>query len=441
VTGVPVRKHGEHVAPAGAPFVVTPEARRARWAVSTVFFLTGVGVANWSVRIPAVQERLGLGEGQLGLALLGVSAGALSAMPLSGRLVARYGSRPVTAWSIALFALAVALPARATSLALLAAALFAMGLTNGLLDVSMNSQAAAVARRYPRPVMSGVHAMYSFGGLVGAAMGGRVAASGVDPVVHLGWVALGLVIVACLASPGMLPAAADAAPEQRARVRATRPLLVIGLVAFCCLFGEGAMGNWSAVYLRNVSGAGPGLAAAGFAAFSLCMAAGRAVGDTLTMRLGPARLVRAGASLATLGIGAALVVPHPWVVIVGFGAVGAGLAATFPLTLAAASRTPGVVPGTAIAVVSMCGYSGLLAGPPFIGSVASVITLRGGLALVFVSCVLIVALSRVVRDVPASGVVRDAAVSPSPASSRPTPQPASTSHPDAAAREPRRAAT
>lgn len=425
----------------GAPDVpVSAEARRARWAVSTVFFLTGVGVANWSVRIPAVQERLGLGEGQLGLALLGVSAGALTAMPLSGRLVARYGSRPVTAWSIALFALAVALPARAPSLVLLAAALFVMGLTNGLLDVSMNSQAAAVARRYPKPVMSGVHAMYSAGGLAGAAIGGRVAASGIDPAVHLGWIALALVIVAVLASPGMLPAAADAAPDQSGRVRPTRPLLVTGLVAFCCLFGEGAMGNWSAVYLRNVSGAGPGLAAAGFAAFSLCMAGGRAIGDALTTRLGPARLVRGGALLATLGIGAALAFPHPYVVVVGFGAVGAGLAATFPLTLAAASRTPGVVPGTAIAVVSMCGYSGLLAGPPFIGSVASAVTLRGGLALVFVSCLLIVIFARVVRDVPGAGAAGVSPALPHP-SSVPASPAASRALPDAGAPEPRRAAT
>ena len=399
--GATVLPSAHDVANVAVPARPSAEARRARWAVSTVFFLTGVGVANWSVRIPAVQERLGLGEGKLGLALLGVSAGALAAMPLSGRLVAKYGSRPVAWFSIVSFALAVALPARAPSLVLLTAALVAMGLTNGLLDVSMNSQAAAVSRRYRRPIMAGVHAMYSFGGLVGAAMGGRVAALGVDPVRHLTFTAALLAVVACIAAPGMLPAAADAAPERGARVRPTRPLLVTGLVAFCCLFGEGAMGNWSAVYLRNVVGAGPGLAAAGFAAFSLCMAGGRAIGDALTVRLGPARLTRIGAIVATCGIAAAIFVPHPDVVIAGFGAVGAGLAAIFPLTLAAAARTPGVVPGTAIAVVSMCGYSGLLAGPPFIGSVASFITLRGGLALVLVSCVLIVIFARVVRDVPA----------------------------------------
>lgn len=428
---VVIGERTEPVDPIG-PVVVTPQARRARWAVSTVFFLTGVGVANWSVRIPAVQERLGLGEGRLGIALLGVSAGALLAMPLSGRLVARYGSRPVTFASIVLFALAVALPARAPSLVLLTAALVTMGLTNGLLDVSMNSQAAAVARRYPRPVMAGVHAMYSSGGLVGAAMGGRIAALGVDPVRHLTWVSIGLAIVACIAAPRMLPASADAAPERAARVRPTRPLLVMGFVAFCCLFGEGAVGNWSAVYLRRIVGAGPGLAAAGFAAFSLCMAAGRFVGDRLTMQLGPARLTRVGAALATLGIGAALLVPQPWVVVAGFGLVGAGLASIFPLTLAAASRTPGVVPGTAIAVVSMCGYSGLLAGPPFIGSVASAVTLRGGLALVLVSCALIVVLARVVRDVPSAGA---------PVTPRTSPLSPDRAPPDAAAPARPRAAT
>ena len=141
--------------------------------------------------------------------------------------------------------------------------------------------------------------------------------------------------------------------------------------------------------------------------------------------------------VATCGIGAALAWPHPVVVIVGFGVVGAGLASIFPLTLAAASRTPGVVPGTAIAVASMCGYSGLLAGPPFIGSVSSVITLRGGLGLVLVSCVLIVLLAHVVRDVPAGGA-SDAPVTP-----RSAPPPRGdlrSAHPDAAAPGPRRAA-
>lgn len=373
-------------------------ARLARWAVSAIFFLTGAGTANWAVRIPAVQERLGLTPGQLGIALLGVSAGAILAMPLAGRLVARHGSRPVTRVAALGFALALALPALAGTFASLLASLVALGLTNGMLDVAMNAQAATVQRHYRQPIMSRVHALYSFGGLAGAALGGRIAAVGIEVRPHLTMVAFVLAATSLVLGVGMLPASADAAPERSPTTRLTRQLAALGFIAFCVLFGEGAMMNWSAVYLRDVVAAGPGLAAAGFAAFSLTMASGRAVGDALTTYLRPVRLARLGGALACLGATLAIVVPQPWAVVLGFGMIGAGLSSIFPIVLAAASRTPGVVPGSAIALVSMCGYSGLLAGPPLIGAVASVLTMRGGLAIVALTSLVVAFLARSFRD-------------------------------------------
>lgn len=384
-----------------APPTHAPAApvRTARWAVSVVFFLVGVGVANWAVRIPDVQAGLGLDAGRLGLALFGVSAGALAAMPIAGRLVARHGSRPVTWLSAVGFGLALALPALADGLAALVASLVLMGLTNGLLDISMNAQAAAVQGRYLQPIMTRVHALYSAGGLVGAAIGGRVAEAGVDVATHLTGIAVAIVAVALLVARGMLPPEADAVSRERARgALPWRELAPLGLVAFCCLFGEGAMGNWSAVYMRDAVGASPGTAAAGFAAFSLAMAAFRALGDGLLVRLGAVRLVRLGAAVATAGATLVVVGTHALVVALGFALIGAGLSSIFPITLAAAARTPGAVPGRALSVVSMCGYSGLLAGPPLIGTVADFTGLRGGLALVLVASAVMVVLSRVVRQ-------------------------------------------
>ena len=386
------------------------DARTARWAVSAIFFLTGAGTANWAVRIPAVQERLALSPAQLGLALLGVSAGAIAAMPIAGRLVGRHGSRPVTRIAAVAFALALVLPALAPSLSLLVAALLALGLTNGMLDVAMNAQAATVQRSYRQPIMSRVHAMYSFGGLVGAALGGRVAAHAIDVRTHLVAVAALLATTSVLFGAGMLRSSADAAPAHAPIGRLTRRLALLGLIAFCVLFGEGAMANWSAVYLRDVVGAGPGLAAAGFAAFSLTMALGRAAGDTLTTWLGSVRLTRVGGAIATLGATLAVVVPSPWTVVIGFGAIGAGLSSIFPAVLASASRTRNVLPSAAIAAVSMCGYSGLLAGPPLIGAVASVSTLRGGVGLLAVTSLIVVFLASILKDSPSE--------SPRPASDR-----------------------
>ena len=375
---------------------MTRDTRLARWAVSAVFFLTGAGTANWAVRIPAVQSRLGLSNGRLGIALLGVSAGAIVAMPVAGHLVARHGSRPVT-WAAAIaFALSLVLPAQAPSFGLLVAALVAVGLANGVLDVAMNAQAAAVQQRYAEPIMGRVHALYSFGGLVGAVVGGRIAAAGIGAAPHLAGVGLAVGIGASAVVLGMLPGHTDAAPQRLPAGGQLRVLLPLGVLAFCVLFGEGAMMNWSAVYLRNVIRTGPGMAAAGFAAFSLMMTIGRAVGDTLTMRLGAVRLARTGGVLAVVGVATALLLPHALPVVIGFGAVGAGLSIIFPMVLAAAARTPGLVPGASIAMVSMCGYTGLLAGPPLIGAVANVASLRGGLALVIVSSALMLVLSRAV---------------------------------------------
>lgn len=378
------------------PLVGDAQVRTARWAVSTIFFLTGVGGANWAVRIPAVQERLGLSEGGLGLALLGVSAGAIAAMTVAGRLVARHGSLPVVRVAVFAFAAALTLPALAPNSATLMLSLVMLGLTNGLLDVAMNSQAAAVQKHYDRPIMSRVHALYSFGGLVGAGTGGRAAAHGIGVSEHLMAVSVVIAIIAAVVVTRMLPASADAAPDHARFARPSRTLLALGLIAFCMLFGEGAMANWSAVYLREVSLAGPGLAAAGFAAFSLAMTAGRAAGDAIAARLGSVRTTQVGGLIAASGAVCAIAFPEPVTVIIGFGAIGAGLSSLFPIVVGAAGRTPGVVPGAAIAVVSMCGYTGLLAGPPLIGAVSDAFTLRAGLGLVAVMSVLVVLLARVV---------------------------------------------
>ncbi|MGZ8376950.1 MAG: MFS transporter [Gemmatirosa sp.] len=375
-------------------------ARSARIAVATVFFLDGAGFANWVVRIPAVQERLGLGVGALGVALLGVAVGALVAMPIAGWLIARHGSRPVTRAGVLAFAASLALPALTMGLAALTAALVLLGATSGVMGVAMNAQAATVERRYARPIMASFHALFSLGGLVGAVTGGLAASRGLGLAPHLAIVAGIIAVVGWRAGTRLLPAAADAAPGGPAFARPSRALLALGVVAFCVLFGEGAMADWSAVYLRDVARAGPGLAAAGFAAFSLTMAAGRAVGDALTRRLGPARLVRAGGLLCAAGLGIALALSSPWAAVVGFGAVGAGLSSVFPTVLASAGRMPGQSPGTAIAAVSTFGYTGFLVGPPVIGLVAEGSSLRVGLAVVVAAGLVIAALAGTLRAPP-----------------------------------------
>jgi MFS family permease len=388
----------------------TPSVRAARVAATVIFFLNGVSVASWVVRIPDAQRALALSAGTLGLALLGAAAGALVAMPLAGRLVTRHGSRAVTCGASLAYAATLALPTVAPSLLLMIVALFINGAANGSLNVAMNAQASTVERVHGRPIMASFHALFSGGGLAGAAGGGLIAAGGWSATAHLAAMG-GLMIVTTLAAARfMLPASTETPPHDEtgdeATARPGRRVILLGVLAFSVLFAEGAMGDWSAVYLRDVAGAGPGLAASGYAAFSIAMALGRVVGDRLTQRWGAPRMVGLGGLLAAAGIVLSLLDPGTRSVAIGFGAVGAGLATAFPSVLTSASRVPGMKAGAGIAAVATLGYTGLLAGPPIIGFVAQFTTLRGGMAAVALACVLTSMLAGSLREpepVPAVG--------------------------------------
>ena len=347
-----------------------------------VFFTNGVVIGTWVVRIPAVKDRLGLGEGLLGVALLGTAAGALLAMPLVGALVSRFGSRRVVGLAALALSVSLVTPALAPSLLFLVSSLALLGAANGGLDVAMNAQAVAVERGYGRPIMSSFHAAWSFGGLAGAALGGLLASREIGPLPHFSVVAILSAVAFAAAYGTLLPSSADASEEGTpAFARPTRALLGLGIISFCVLLGEGAMGDWSAVYLDDTLRTGPGFAAAGYAAFSLSMAFGRLFGDRFTELLGPARLVRSCGALAAVGLGIALAAAQPFVALAGFACAGAGFSVIFPTALSAAGRTGGPT-GPALAAVTTAAYTGFLVGPPFIGFLAELTGLGYALYLV-----------------------------------------------------------
>ena len=367
----------------------------ARLAVLAIFFLNGVGVATWVVRIPAIKEKLSLSEGLLGLALLGVAVGAIGSMTVAGWLIARFGSRPVVGAVALLFALALVPLSLAPNLPLLVLALVFFGAMNGSLDVSMNAQAVAIEREYGTPIMSSFHASFSLGGLAGAGAGGLVASLGVGVAPHFFGVAALLALAVLVARREMLPAEVDAGGSGGGPsfARPTRALLGLGVISFCVLLGEGAIGDWSAVYLRSTLLTGPGFAAAGYAAFSLMMVAGRITGDRLTEYLGPVLLVRLGGAVAAVGLGLSLAVGHPLVALAGFASAGAGFSIVFPLALSAAGRTKETAAGPALAAVSTLGYTGFLAGPPVIGFLAQLSNLGAALFVVVLLSAAIVPLA------------------------------------------------
>jgi MFS family permease len=380
-----------------------PRPGRARLAVATIFCLNGLALANWIARIPDVKQQMALSDQLLGLVLLCVAAGALVAQPTVGWLIGRVGSRRMTTIMLIGFCLSVILPGLATNMLALMGVLFIFGACNGGLDVAMNAQAALVEQRYARPIMSSFHGLWSVGGLVGAALGGLIATQGVPVRAHLLGVAIIATIIAVVATRGLVVDDTmhhEAGPSFALPPRA---LVLLGLIAFGVLFCEGAIADWSAVYLRESLHSSPATAATGFAVFSLLMAAGRLTGDALALRLGPAWLVRGGGALVALGIGLAIASDVPVIAIIGFGLVGAGLACSFPLILSAAARTPGVAANTAIAAMATTGYTGFLVGPPLIGTVAEAVTLRGALGLLALVGVLVAVFGWAVERRPAAG--------------------------------------
>jgi HAD superfamily hydrolase (TIGR01509 family) len=360
--------------------------RGTRIALTFVFLADGVMIGSWASRIPAVKDRVDLTSSQLGLALFAISLGALASMPLAGWLDERVGSGCIAVVALLVGGAALWLGSLAGGLAGLAAALAVFGAGFGAVNVSANAQGLALERAYGRSILSSLHAAFSAGGLLGAALGGLAAAGGVDPRVHFAMVFVAVAVVALAAADRLLPRSA-AGGAALVLVRPPRVLLLLGVAAFFTLLAEGAAADWSAVYLDGSLGARAGAAALGYTAFSLAMVASRLSGDRLNEGLGPAVLARGGGLLAAAGLAAALVVGTTPAALVGFAAMGAGLGVVVPVIFRTAGSTPGIRPGTGIAAVSTIGFLGFLAGPPTIGITAEAIGLRAALGLVVAASV------------------------------------------------------
>lgn len=362
---------------------------RARVALATIFLVNGAVLASWVPHIPAVKQQHGISDARLGMILLCMAAGAVCALAVAGQLVARFGSRRTTAVAAFGICLTLPLPILSPSVPLLCLALLLLGACNGLLDVSINAQAVLVEERYGRPIMSSFHGLFGLGGLIGAGTAGVVTAQGVSGRVHVVAAALVALALTVWARGALITDAGRPGAGVGWFVRPPPRLLGLGLLAFAALLAEGAMADWSAVYLHDVLASTPALAAAGFAAFSATMALGRLSGDRVVAALGPRTVLRISGALAAGGLGAALLVGEPYAGIAGLALVGLGIANVIPVLFSRAGTMPGVDAGRALAAVTAIGYCGFLAGPPLIGVIAEVTSLPLALGLVVVGCLLI----------------------------------------------------
>ncbi len=347
----------------------------ARAATSALFLVNGAGIGAWASSLAPLQERLALTPASLSLALLAMAAGAILTMPLAGVLAEKLGGTGrSTALASLIYPFALAVPGFAPNLAALVAATFAFGCVNGLMDVSMNAHATGVERRWSGAIMSSFHAAWSAGGILGAAFAGVTLHAGFAPSVLLAATAALAFVASAFAVRWLGPGEASAVSGPVYRLP-DRRLLGFALVALFGMMSEGAMVDWSALYLTLVAHAPADVAAGGYGVFAGAMLAGRVIGDAVVRAIGRRNVIVLGAALATFGVAIAIAWPTPSVILVGYALAGIGLSNLVPAVFSeSAAQAPS--PAVGIAMAATVGYAGLLMGPVLIGAVAGLSSLR-----------------------------------------------------------------
>jgi MFS family permease len=360
---------------------------KAHVSIGATFVVHAFVSGSWAPRVPTIKANLDLDESELGIALMGLAIGLLLGTRIAGRPVDRWGTRLPIRLGLPVLCLALVGPALARSVTELTGAFVVLGFASGVLDVAMNANAIAVERACRRPIMSGLHGVWSVGLLAGSAVGSGAAALGAGALLHFTAVAAALFTLTFVATLGLL----STAPEDSARSDVHRalsrealwsaPALLLGMIAFSSFADEGSAADWSAVYMHGTIGTSIGFAGIAFVAFSVGMIAARFATDSLSARFGPTLLVRGGGFLAAGGLIVTLVADDPATAVTGYLLFGVGLGPIVPITFSAAGNVDHHRAGGMLASVFMTGYVGSVIGPLIIGFMADRLGLR--VALIF----------------------------------------------------------
>jgi MFS family permease len=353
-----------------------------RIAVAVMFFIFGSTFGTWASRIPLIQEKLALNHAELGTLLLALPIGSLCSLPITGWLSTRFRSKNLVLFAVLLSTICLPLIALMPSVGLLSIVLFIFGLSNNLLNISANIQAVAVELAYRKPIMSSFHALFSFGSMIGAAASWAMEQYQVALLPHFSAVWAVFALVALFFQSKLIPQDKKPAQPQPIFAMPDAALLGLGLIAFCVMIGEGAMADWSSIYMKEHL-ENPEKSSLGFTAFSFAMAAGRFSGDFLTARFGTIKLLKINGIAACLGMLLALLFPYPVFIVLGFILVGLGLSTGVPLVYSLVGRSKTMPTGVALAAVSTVGVTGFLIGPPIIGFLAQLSSLR--IAFLFIA--------------------------------------------------------
>ena len=356
---------------------------QVRIAVSVFFFCQGLTFASWASRIPDIKTSLHLSEAGLGSILLALPVGQLLTMFFSGRAVTRFGSKYVI--RIAIVGYVVSL----TNIGLvekpwhLALALFAFGICGNLCNISVNTQAVHAEALYHRPIMASFHGIWSTAGFTGALIGSQMMKLDIKPYYHFWIIALFAVTMMLIFNKYLLLTPTSKLASSFRKIKWPHgSLLLLGVIAFCCMSAEGCMFDWSGVYFKQVVKAEGSLISLGYASFMIMMATGRFIGDSLALKFGRKKMVQLSGVLIFIGMMIAVLFPTIVTATIGFLIVGFGVSSIIPLMFSTAGKVREVASGIAIATVSGIGFFGFLMGPPLIGYIAQLAGLQYSFAVI-----------------------------------------------------------
>ncbi len=358
-----------------------------RIAVSTFFFINGFQYANWTARLPELQRFFGLNNAQLGSVLFCIALGSMVAMPFAGWLGSKFGSDAIVKVTALLFCVSIPLVAISQNEWLIRLCFFFLGAASGSMDVTMNGQAVLVERLWGKVIFSSFHAVFSIGMAIGAAVGGVFSNFQIPLQTHLTILAVLGTLPIIWASTKLIKDKPEVAEqviseEKTDKFLALKTILPFGIIAFCCMTGEGSMVDWSAIFMNKVVGQSEVLSAWAFGTFGVAMTIGRVFGDYFTLKLGKQKLMLIDALLSMVGLGIALAFVSVWSTFIGFFLVGLGLSTIVPIVFSSAGNLKNISPSAGISMATSIGYTGFFIGPPTIGYLAEAFDLRVGLGFV-----------------------------------------------------------
>ncbi len=360
------------------------------FAPAWAFASLNIWFGTWAIYIPTVKDKLGIDKSQLGIAIFFLSLGVFTIFPVAAKIINRIGVGRATWYGVLLSSFAALLPLIAPSYYTLMASLFLFGASNGFLDISMNTLVTELEKEDKQNFMSAMHGFFSLGGVL-AGLGSFLIVFLNSPAIHMLFVVIVVLIINSVLRKNYIHIVAAPIEKEPFSLKLFKPLLIIGIVSFMVMGGEGAIVDWSGLFLKEISLAPEAYWGAGFLAFSVTMTLGRFWGDSISQKIGSVRIVALGISISIIGY-LAVLATYTYLAILGFGLIGLGFSVIIPELFRIGGNVKGIESSQGVSFIAGTGYSGFLMAPPILGFLADSYSLVTSF-IVLLGCAVLVLLS------------------------------------------------